>query len=152
MKNVIIGGKGGSVQVIDRGTGEVLAEVPLAPGVYPLARFAPLRGGNVLAFSNGSLAASVGNSRSIKPVGQFDSAANPFFRVSPAQREIRELTRMMRRTEALAKRAERASRDLSRARAAAQASQLPAPGGGAPAGGAPGGGADSAGAGQVSAS
>jgi len=125
MKSFIVPPKGGLLSVVDSLTGEVIFELHLAAGVYPLARFAPLRRAGASLSLPGPVIASSGNALSCKPVGQYESAANPHFRVSPADRQVRQMTRMMRRTEALAKRAEAAQTAMTRAKSAQ--AQLPAP-------------------------
>lgn len=131
MKHFLVGPKGGNLQFVDRQTGEVLRELHLPEGFYPLARFASLRGAGETLILPGHVLASQGNTLTCKPIGQFESAANPSFRVSPADRQIKAMKRMMARTEALAKRASKALQATKRAKAAVPQIAAPAADGGA---------------------
>jgi len=132
MKHFVVGPKGGSVSFVDQTTGEA-REIALSPGVYPLARFAPMRGPNERICVPGPrldgqhFFTSSGNTETCKPLGQFESAANPHFRVSPAARQVREMQRMMQRTEALAKRTAKMQRAMARAKAAPAPAQIAPP-------------------------
>lgn len=101
MRKFLVGPKGGSVSVISE-AGEVVLELPLAAGIYPVARFAPFLFSGATLGLPGPLLSDCGNAETCKPDGQYESAANPHFRVSPAARQLREMRRMMQRTEALA--------------------------------------------------
>lgn len=126
MKTYHVGPKGGLLALIDR-DGEVTVELPLLPGAHAMATFARIAGASLWDASGGKWVVQTGNAESCKPVGQFDSAANPSFRVSPAARQVREIKRMMARTEALAKRAAKAARAMERAKAAPPPAQIAAP-------------------------
>lgn len=118
MKHLVVGPKGATVSFLDAESGEVLLDVPLGQGVYPLAFFARfgLPGAHIAAPT--AFVAPRGNMETVKPRGQYESAANPSFRVSPAQRQLREMKRMMTRTSALEKRVSKAAEALKRAKAA----------------------------------
>lgn len=131
MKHFAVGPKGGNLQFCDRETGEILRELHLPEGFYPLARFAPYRRFGEVMNLPGLVLALHGNSLTCKPLGQFESAANPSFRVSPADRQIKAMKRMMARTEALAKRASKALQATKRAKAAVPQIAAPAADGGA---------------------
>jgi len=126
MKSYHVGPKGGLLSLVDL-DGEVIAELPLLPGVHAMATFARIAGARVWITSGGKWVTQTGNVRTCKPVGQFESAANPSFRVSPAQRQIADIKRMMARTEALHKRTLKAARAMERAKAAPAPAQLAPP-------------------------
>lgn len=128
MKSYIVGLKGGVASFCCTSTGEVLAEVPLTPGVHHLASLVRFRAsGHELRLSGGVLVSSQGNTARCKPPGQFESSANPFFRVSPAARQQRELVRMMQRTEALSRRTAKQLQALKRAKQAVPQIEAPKP-------------------------
>lgn len=105
-----------SVSFVDIMSGEIVHSISLDAGVYPLAtiqRYNP--GGCYPHFEGGTVRCQHGNGLTCLPEGQFESAANPFFTVTPAQREARRLGMVMRRTEALATRAEEALEAAQRA-------------------------------------
>lgn len=131
MKFFAIGPKGGSVSFVDDETGEVRLEIPLQPGVHPVSRFVRLRRAGERMIPSGREVATVGVQSVHRSAGHYDSAANPHFKVSAAQRQVREMMRMMGRTEALARRTAKAQQAMARAQSVAQ---LPAP---APVGDAP---------------
>lgn len=118
MKHLVVGPKGASVSFLDRDSGEVLLDIPLSQGVYPLAFFARfgLPGAQIAAPT--AFVSPRGNMETVKPRGQYESAANPSFRVSPAQRQLREMQRMMTRTSAWEKRLAKAAQAMKRAKAA----------------------------------
>lgn len=126
MKSYHVGPKGGLLALID-GNGEVIAELPLLPGAHAMASFSRIAGARLWDASGGKWVTQTGNVQTCKPVGQFESAANPSFRVSPAQRQIADIKRMMARTEALHKRTLKAARAMERAKAAPAPAQLSAP-------------------------
>lgn len=126
MKMCFVGPKGGSVDIVDKATGEVLRSLPVAPGSYPVARFARYLFSNEALVLPGVVLATQGNTETCKPVGQFESAANPSFRMSPAARQLRDMKTMLARSEALAKRTEKAARAIARAKAAQPVKQITA--------------------------
>lgn len=127
MKTFYCGPKGGLLQVFDPETGEVLSEHSLSSGPHPMAELARLAGARAWDVSGGHWLAPRGNMQTCKPDGQFESAANPTFRVSPAQRQARELRRMLARTEALQRRTQKQLQAIERARAAPHVVDAPAP-------------------------
>lgn len=113
-----VGPKGGSVQFVNAQTGEVGRDVPLAPGVYGAAHFAAMRAyGETYIVQGGVMVAGRGFAAHIQHPGHYESAANPNFRVSPQQRQQREMLRMMTRTAALATRTQKQMDALQRAKA-----------------------------------
>lgn len=128
MKAYFIGAKGGTVAFVSRLTGEARGPVPLNPGVYPLAYFARFRGNTEeIEVTGGSWLSTQGNTETCKPVGQWESAANPSFSVTPAARQLRQMRELMNRTAALANRAAKSERAMRRAKAAPPPAQLAAP-------------------------
>lgn len=126
MKHFLIGPKGGAVSFVDQTTGEV-REIPLSPGLHSLAKFAPMRQSGEAISVPGLLLHSRGNVETCKPHGQFETSANPSFRVSAAARQVREIKRMMLRTEALSKRTAKMQKAMARAKAPPAPAQIAAP-------------------------
>lgn len=114
---VFIGPKGGEVAFLGD-DGVVNRTIPLAPGAYASSTFEKLRHpGETVAFSVPVLVAYAA-SVNIRHPGHFDSAANPSFRVSPAQRQAKQLSQMMLRSEALNRSAQKALQAARRAKKA----------------------------------
>jgi len=111
-----VGPKGSSVHFVNE-DGECSRTIRLAGGSYSTATFEKLRHrGERVAYEE-PVFFQIGGVHRVQHPGAFESAANPSFRISPAQRQAKELQRMLTRTEQLAKRTERAMRALQRAKA-----------------------------------
>jgi len=124
MKGFLVGPKGGTVDIVDRQTGECVHSFQVGPGLHPVARFAPYLGGRF--FLNGPhVVQTLGNFETCKPAGQFESAANPFWKLTAAQKQVNEMRRMLARTEALAKRTAKMQQSMKRAKAAQPALMPP---------------------------
>lgn len=93
--------KGSNVHFFDE-DGQILRSIRLPPGIYSTASFEKLRHPGEKVSYDVPVYRGVGNCRTIKCDGHEESAANPFFRMTPAARQARELRRVMARTEALA--------------------------------------------------
>lgn len=118
-KFIVSGSKSGQVTYVNP-DGEIVRELSLPPGVYDTATFLKLAlAGESVAFDRPVVVAR-GNMRTCKPDGQFDSAANPHFRVTAAMRQERNIRAMLTRTEALAVRVRSEVKALRRAKAAPQ--------------------------------
>lgn len=115
MKTYHVGPKGGLLSLVTV-QGEVI-ELPLAAGAHALATLSRLAGALPFVPTGGKWLIASGNFETCKPIGQFETAANPSFRVSPAARQVREIKRMMARTEALAKRTAKIQSAMTRAKA-----------------------------------
>lgn len=121
-----VSAKGADVHFVSP-DGEVNRTISLAAGQYATASFEKLRyPGETVAFSV-PVRRSVGNSLNVTHPGAYHSAANPSFRISPAQRQAKELQRMMARTEALAKYARKGMQAMARAKVAVPMLEAPAP-------------------------
>lgn len=109
-----IGPKGGEVVYLSE-DGEIRRTLVLGAGAYATASFEKLRRpGETVSYSAPlhGLRASV---QRIAHPGAFDSAANPSFRVSPAQRQAKQMQQMLARSEALNRRAAKALQAVKRA-------------------------------------
>jgi len=111
-----VGPKGAEVHFVDE-HGEIGRSVALPPGRYSTASFEKLRGRGEFVTYPLPLLPAVGNTVNIKHPGAFDSAANPSFRVSPAQRQAKQLQDMLRRSEALNRSTRKAMQAMKRAKA-----------------------------------
>lgn len=112
-----IGPKGGSVNFVDE-DGVVTRFIPLSAGAYSLATFQKLRAPGEHVTVDAPVFRQLGNVARERHPAAFESAANPSFRVSPAQRQAKNLQRMMARTEALARYAAKGLKAIKRAKAA----------------------------------
>lgn len=109
------GPKGGEVSFLSE-EGEILRTLALAPGAYATASFEKLRRpGERVAYSVPVHARRAAVARNRHP-GHEDSAANPSFRVSAAQRQAKQLQGLMARSEALNRSAQKALQALKRAK------------------------------------
>lgn len=121
---VFMVGPDGAVVILVDAVGEVVSEVPLAPGAYTGAAVRRLAGG----FSVHEIAGDVSHVTPLpraqlqRVPGHWGSAANPHFEVSDATRRAAELERRMARLEALERAVSKRDKLRDRAIAAAQAS------------------------------
>lgn len=110
-----VGPKGAEVSFVSA-DGEILRTLVVPPGIHAAATYRKLRGpGETVAFSTPLYALSA-KSASIRHPGHLDSAANPSFRVSPAQRQAKELRGLLARSEALNRSAQKAMQAVKRAK------------------------------------
>jgi len=110
-----VGAKGGDVSFVN-GDGEITRTISLPSGQYAAASFQKLRHpGETVSFPGSMQWLSAKSVRIVHPGGR-DSSANPSFRVSPAQRQAKQLQAMMQRSEALQRSAAKALRAAARAR------------------------------------
>lgn len=118
--------KGAEISYVNE-DGEITSTIHLTAGTYVAATFEKLRRpGETVVFGGLAVHHPVGNSVNIVHPGAYHSAANPSFRVSPAQRQAKELQRMMVRTEALAKFARKGMQAIARARSEVPKLEAPA--------------------------
>lgn len=108
-----LGVKGGEVHFLR--DGEIMRSLPLGGGVYSTASFEKLRRPGETVGYPVPLLRLTGHFTHVRHPGAFDSAANPSFRVSPGQRQARDLSRMMARSEALNRSAHKALQAAKRA-------------------------------------
>ena len=103
--------------------GEILRSFSIPAGIYDTSRLCLLAGRGERVHSSAAMVTRA----TIMPMdfGEVarESSANPHFRVSPAQRQAREMTRMLRNTQAMLHAAKKERDALSRAKA----SPVPAP-------------------------
>lgn len=113
---LFIGAKGGEVHFVNDADGEVLRSLPLVPGVHARATFEKLRRRGERAVYSVAPVLVQAQSAFIRHGGHYDSAANPSFRVSPAQRQAKQLQALMARSEALNRSAQKALQAVKRAK------------------------------------
>lgn len=118
-------GPDGAIVVIVSGDGEVVAEMPLAPGCYSGGYLRRLAGGRMIAGVDGDCSQITPLARALlqRVPGHWDSAANPHFEVTDASRRAAELERRMARFEALERAANKRDKLRERAIVAAQAAK-----------------------------
>lgn len=110
-----VGPKGGEVHFCDE-DGQIRRTVSLVCGTYATASFQKLRrAGEVVSFP-GLMSPLSAKSARMRHPGHLDSAANPSFRVSPAQRQAKQLQALMARSEALNRRAQKALQAVKRSK------------------------------------
>lgn len=113
---IVTGSKPGVVMFTRDGVIE--HELSFPPGVYSTATIEKWRYPGQVVVYDRPLMARVGNSLTCKPVEQFDSAANPHFRMTAAARQVRELRALTKRNEALMARVRKGVSAMGRARRA----------------------------------
>lgn len=128
MRGRFVVGPGGAF-VTYHADGEVRREVELAAGVYCCATFEKSRlPGEAVDYGQSVL---LGTTVSVQPLDfgdkAYQSAANPFFRVTPAMRQVKELQRMLSRSEALDRRVKKGLQAMQRGAAVPAALQLEKP-------------------------
>lgn len=118
--------KGAEISFVSQ-DGEIVRSIHLVAGHYVAATFEKLRrAGEVVVYGGLAVHHPVGNARNVVHPGAYESAANPSFRVSPAQRQAKNLQRMMARTEALARVARKGMQAMARARSDVPKLEAPA--------------------------
>lgn len=121
---VTAGAGGGSIELLEEESGELLAVFDLSAGEHGANRYLPFvgpgqrlePGANVVVWNPPARVAVMDFGAEA-----FTSAANPDYVVTPAQRHVRDLERRMRRLEAL----ERVSLERSRREAAGRGESRP---------------------------
>lgn len=96
----VSGPKNGTVYITS-GDDEIVFEISVPPGVYTTAQFEKLRGPGQRVVFDRQVVRQRGNAVTCKPEGQYESAANPHFRMTAAARQAREMRQMLQRTVAL---------------------------------------------------
>lgn len=110
-----VGPKGGEVHFVTA-DGEITRHLPVPPGAHATASFQKLRRpGERVSFPL-PLFPLVAKSATMRHPGHNDSAANPSFRVSPAQRQAKQLQTVLARSEALNRSAMKALQAIKRAK------------------------------------
>lgn len=104
---ILVAQQAGGVLDLVSEDGEVLAEIPVPAGRHKALKFLQLCGpGQTLQVASGCVAFQPTTRVGIIDFGEakFESAANPDFRVSSAQRQAQEFERRLRRIEVMAQR------------------------------------------------
>jgi len=116
----IVGPKGATIHF--HCEGEILHSLELPPGNYSTAQFEKARGGvHGVRVDYGKLFVQrplMNSKRLTFGERAFQSAANPNWRISAGQRQVRDLQRMMQATQFAAKRAQKALQAMKRAKSA----------------------------------
>lgn len=107
---ILVAQQAGGVLDLVSEDGEVLAEIPVAAGRHKALKFLQLAGpGQVIQVASGIVAFQPTNRIGLVDFGEakFESAANPEFRVTSAQRQAREFEMRLRKVEIMAQRKHR---------------------------------------------